>query len=212
MTSSVQVPESDHRPGTRERLLDVAERVFAERGFAGASVREITDAAGANLAAINYHFHSKENLYSEVFSRRFAHLHGQFLTGLRNDEALAGGDLDAALTSFGRAFMTPYADPEYSRRVRDLCARELIEAQLPPGLFVREFIAPVIEMIMGLIRRARPDMDEGVTRSCAHSFLAQLLHVVKGARITAGTDIAFAPLDQQLAHVVRFTAAAIRHL
>src|SRR5512138_3289584 len=176
------------KPGTRERLLDEAERVFAERGFSGASVREITDAAGANLAAINYHFQSKENLYAAVFSRRFAHLREEFLTRLQSDPAVAEGDLEEALTAFGRAFLGPYADPEYSQRVRDLCIRELIEAKLPAGQFMREFITPINETIAGIVRRARPELDEATQSACAESFFAQLVHVVKGARVAAGTD------------------------
>jgi AcrR family transcriptional regulator len=211
MTADPTQSDSDLKPGTRERLLDVAERVFAERGFAGASVREITDGAEANLGAINYYFRSKENLYAEVFQRRIAEVHGPFLGSLRNDRDLTEGGLEAALAAFGKAFTAPHEDPAFSRRILNLCSRELIEVQLPAGLFMREFVTPLIEMIMDIVRRARPDLDENVTRGCAHSFLAQLLHIVKGAH-AAGTDIALAPMEEQLAHVVRFTAAAIRHI
>ena len=62
-----QVIEKD----TKSALLDCAERLFLEHGLEGVSVREITDAAGANVAAINYHFSGKTNLYREVLSRRF---------------------------------------------------------------------------------------------------------------------------------------------
>ena len=55
---------------TKERILDAAERLFAERGFAATSLRSITAAAGVNLAAVNYHFRSKEALLEAVFTRR----------------------------------------------------------------------------------------------------------------------------------------------
>ena len=55
---------------TRERLLDAAERLFAERGFEATSLRDITAKAKANLAAVNYHFGSKEALVRAVFERR----------------------------------------------------------------------------------------------------------------------------------------------
>jgi AcrR family transcriptional regulator len=55
---------------TRENLLDAAERLFAERGIEGASIREITTSAGANLASINYHFGDKAGLLREVVLRR----------------------------------------------------------------------------------------------------------------------------------------------
>lgn len=54
----------------RQRILDVAEAHFAERGFFGASVRDVTDAAGVRLAAINYHFETKEELFRSVLLRR----------------------------------------------------------------------------------------------------------------------------------------------
>jgi len=55
---------------TKNQILDVAERLFASKGFAGTSLREITKEAGVNLAAINYHFQSKEKLIQQVYARR----------------------------------------------------------------------------------------------------------------------------------------------
>ncbi len=56
---------------TRRQLLEAAGAVFAEAGFRNATVREICHQAGANIAAVNYHFGDKETLYSEVL--RYAH-------------------------------------------------------------------------------------------------------------------------------------------
>jgi AcrR family transcriptional regulator len=58
------------QPDTKERILDAAEILFARDGFHFASMRAITTAAAANLAAVNYHFGSKEALLEEVFKRR----------------------------------------------------------------------------------------------------------------------------------------------
>jgi AcrR family transcriptional regulator len=55
---------------TKTRLLNVAERMFADRGFSGVSLRQLTAAAGANLAAVNYHFGSKEGLLTAIFESR----------------------------------------------------------------------------------------------------------------------------------------------
>lgn len=55
---------------TRDRLLDVTEQLIAQQGYANTSLREITAKAEANLAAVNYHFGSKEKLVSEMLSRR----------------------------------------------------------------------------------------------------------------------------------------------
>jgi AcrR family transcriptional regulator len=56
---------------TRERILDRAEVLFAQKGYRAVSVREITSAAECNLAAVNYHFGNKEKLYLEVFRSRW---------------------------------------------------------------------------------------------------------------------------------------------
>ena len=55
-----------------ERLLDAAEKLFCERGYEGTSVRDITAEAGCNIAAVNYHFGGKEQLYQELFRHRLA--------------------------------------------------------------------------------------------------------------------------------------------
>ncbi len=67
---------------TKERILDSAEALFARHGFAGASLRQVTAAASVNLAAVNYHFGSKENLINEVFRRRLDSLNEQRLQAL----------------------------------------------------------------------------------------------------------------------------------
>ena len=155
---------ADPTPGTRERLLDAAERLFAERGFAGTSVREITDAAGANLGAVNYHFRSKENLYAEVFARRVALLRDPVLAAARESreprpqEARTRRSAPSAAPSWPH---TRTATPRW--RLLGLFARETIEASLPPGLLVRELLVPTIEAIAG--RRAagaaRPARSRG---------------------------------------------------
>lgn len=60
--------------GTRERLLEVATELFAVRGFAGVSVRDLAGGAGANVATVSYHFGGKEGLYREVVRREVADL------------------------------------------------------------------------------------------------------------------------------------------
>ncbi len=76
---------------TVERILDAAEQLFAEKGFAETSLRLITSKAGVNLAAVNYHFGSKKALIQAVFSRFL----GPFCVSLEREldrrEALAGG-------------------------------------------------------------------------------------------------------------------------
>lgn len=75
---------------TKTRILDAAERLFAERGFAATSLRAITAEAGVNLAAVNYHFHSKEALLHAVFARRLGPLSQRRLQMLDEAETRVG--------------------------------------------------------------------------------------------------------------------------
>ncbi|MCU0240948.1 MAG: TetR/AcrR family transcriptional regulator [Vicinamibacteria bacterium] len=201
-----------HNPaGTRERLLDTAERLFAERGFTGTSVRRIADAAGANLGAINYHFRSKEKLYAEVFTRRIAQLRDTILAGTPVP-ARSSRDLAKTLHAFGRAFLAPHRDPAVCTHLHRLFTREMIEACLPPGTLARELVNPTIDAIAYILRQSRPRMSSATARACAHSYFVLLVHIVKGARANTGAHITATTADQQLDHVVRFTTAAVRSL
>jgi len=68
--------------GTRDRILDAAERLFAEQGFYVTTLREITQSAAVNLAAVNYHFGSKQALVVAVFQRRLDELNADRLERL----------------------------------------------------------------------------------------------------------------------------------
>lgn len=76
---------------TSERLLDTAERLFAEFGFDGVGMRALADEAGVNLGATTYHYGSKEKLYVETFMRRFRPTNAARLERLQQAEKLAGG-------------------------------------------------------------------------------------------------------------------------
>ncbi|MGH8245718.1 MAG: TetR/AcrR family transcriptional regulator [Gammaproteobacteria bacterium] len=73
-----------------ERILDAAEKLFAEKGYDAASLRAITSEARVNLAAVNYHFRSKEALLQAVFARRLGPLNRERLELLDDCEAAAG--------------------------------------------------------------------------------------------------------------------------
>src|SRR6478672_2385169 len=94
-----QLPES---AGTRERLLDAAETLFANNGFHGVSLRTITTQAGVNLAAAHYHFGSKKGLMREVFKRRLDPIHVESARLLEECLTKNGGkpDLGKVITAF----------------------------------------------------------------------------------------------------------------
>jgi AcrR family transcriptional regulator len=80
---------------TRQRLLDAAEWLFIEKGYEAMSLRHITTRAGANLAAVNYHFGGKEALIQELLSQRLNRLNQERLQLLSASERLGAGKLDA---------------------------------------------------------------------------------------------------------------------
>lgn len=93
----------------REKLLDTAEYLFAERGFFGVSIRDITEAAGVRNASINYHFETKQNLFLEVVNRRVEPLADARLRALRQVD-LQDRDLERVVMGVAQAFIKPIID------------------------------------------------------------------------------------------------------
>jgi len=90
--------------GTRDRILRTAERLFAERGFNGVSLRELALAAGVNVASVGYHFDNKEGLLSEVYRRHCGPMIEERLRGLAASSKLRG---EARIAAIIEAFIRP---------------------------------------------------------------------------------------------------------
>lgn len=116
---------------TREKILKAAERLFGEKGFASTTLRDVTDAAGVNLAAVNYHFGSKEALFKEMMRERIEPINRVRFEQL--DAALAaskGEPLD--LETIFKVIMHPLgemliADGGLDRSFLGLIARSMTE-------------------------------------------------------------------------------------
>ena len=87
---------------TKDRILGAAEELFAQYGFSGTSLRQVTSRADVNIAAVNYHFGSKENLVNEVFRRRMDEMSEKRLSALK-----AAVEASAGLEAFLAAFVEP---------------------------------------------------------------------------------------------------------
>ena len=85
---------------TKDRILGAAEELFAQYGFAGTSLRQVTSHADVNIAAVNYHFGSKDNLVNEVFRRRMDEMTAARLGQLEQARSAHPGDLRAVLAAF----------------------------------------------------------------------------------------------------------------
>ncbi|MEG3788780.1 TetR family transcriptional regulator [Lysobacter sp. CCNWLW3] len=85
---------------TKDRILGAAEELFAQFGFTGTSLRQVTSRADVNIAAVNYHFGSKENLVNEVFRRRMDDMSRQRLSALQDAVQQHPGELEPILAAF----------------------------------------------------------------------------------------------------------------
>jgi AcrR family transcriptional regulator len=85
---------------TKDRILHAAEELFAQQGFASTSLRQVTSRADVNIAAVNYHFGSKDNLVNEVFRRRMDDMSVERLKALKQAVQAHPGELEPVLAAF----------------------------------------------------------------------------------------------------------------
>lgn len=151
--------QNNNKKITRERILDKAEALFAQKGFHAVSVREITKIARCNLAAVNYHFGNKHNLYLEVFRARWVpramRVRKSFEKSLAaHDEACSLADVVEALA---KAFIEgPLSDDERQRH-HQLMARELGRPTEAFELIASQVLRPFFRELAG---RFSPFMPE----------------------------------------------------
>ncbi len=154
-TRKVEIP--------KERILFEAETLFAERGFYAVTVREITRAARCNLAAVNYHFGNKQNLYMEVFRSlwkpRAKRVLERFETALQaQGEPTLKGIIQAVAEAFIKG---PLSDGERLRHSQ-LMIREMARPTEAFEMVVEDVIAPFQRKLAGLIRPFLNGEVEGV--------------------------------------------------
>ena len=218
---AVRVPpadraERDVSTRTRERLLNAAEILFARRGYRDTSIRGITSLAACNLAAVNYHFGGKLDLYRQMFHRRLGGLREQRASEVRRAlDALHGKpDLEAFLHAFTTAFLEPHLDEiGGGRRLMQLFSRELLDPHLPPSTLRRELVRPVREGLIEAIGSIGFDVSGRAGRRCIESLVAQLVHVVRmrqAPHVSGATGRADFQLEGMIQHIARFSAAGVR--
>jgi len=164
-------------PTTKDRLLDAAEALFAHKGYDAVSIREIAGAADVNLAAVNYHFQGKENLYREVLRRRLAPKREKLLAAIAGVEA--AGDDQPRLEMLVRAFVGAHLEDALGRAHGQyglhLMAREMSEPRYGASVLVREFIGPVRARIMKILKELMPDADEARLQMVIGSLVGQCI-------------------------------------
>ncbi len=164
--------------GTRERLLNEAEIQFAQRGYRDVSIRDITNAVHCNLAAVNYHFGNKKNLYLEVFRTRWMPRARRLQESFKQSyAALAPSSLSAVVQALAQAFLEgPLTDEERVRHFQ-LMTREMTQPTEAFQVVADQVIRPFFEELADKLRPFLPEDlgDEGLILNVL-SIFAQVLY------------------------------------
>src|SRR5258708_29978925 len=149
---------SDH---TRSAILAAAERLYADRGFGDVTLRDIVAEANVNLAAVNYHFGSKDDRIADLFVTRSIATNRERLNELKRAEEAGGGraDINAILRALVGPTLRGCLGPE---RERSTAARFMIRASIesvPPIRRIRNREIDHLRKFAAAMRRSLPDRD-----------------------------------------------------
>ena len=169
---------------TRARILDAAERLFMAHGYDGTSMRQITGEAGVNLAAVNYHFGSKEALIQEVFRRRLNWLNEERMRALDEMEAAADGQALKPSQIVDAFFGTMIRMAEDEERGGVIFLRLLGRTLTDPSDFIRAFLAheykTVVERYKEALFRSLPDVPKAEIVWRFHFMLGATSYAIAG--------------------------------
>jgi AcrR family transcriptional regulator len=172
---------------TKERILDSAESLFMEHGFEATGLRQITAAAEVNLAAVNYHFGSKEELFEAVLTRRLDPMNQERVALLDGLERDAGGKPLSCEAIIGAMFIPALKLARDRERGGKNFLRLIGRAYADPAPFIRQFLsrqyAPMIARFKSAFARTLPHLPA--------KELSWRLHFLMGALsyTLAGTDV-----------------------
>ncbi|WP_300163640.1 CerR family C-terminal domain-containing protein [Solidesulfovibrio sp.] len=196
---------------TRMRLLEAAGEIFSCKGYQAATVREITRSARANLAAVHYHFGSKDRLYQAVLE----HAHREAGRRFPPDLGLpAGADARARLYAYVRALLLRLEDKSRHAWLARLMAREMAEPTSNLTLVVERCLAPASAVLRSIVADllgpgAQPlevaRFSQSIVGQCRHFVLdRQVL-----SRLHPDCDPCQGGIEAVALHVVRFSLAAL---
>lgn len=196
-------------PDTKTRILDAAEHAFATQGFDGASLRAITSEAGVNLAAVNYHFQSKEALFAAVVARRIDPINERRL------EMLDAAGENPSVHAILEAFLRPPLDVTEGFRsevIRPLLGRMY---STPGDLAVRIIknqFAPMLNRFTDALHAAVPKRTPEELKARMLFLVGAMSHVMAwGPTFTAftGAEGDGRDINWVLQQLVEFAAAGI---
>lgn len=197
---------------TRQALLEAAAEVFAREGFQRSTIREISQRAGANVAAVNYHFGDKEGLYAEVLKQQGELAQSRFpaLAGLP-----AGAPPQAQLAAFIRSFLQRVLSEELANRHGRMMAREMVEPTAALDRLVREVIQPQANLLHRIVQDLlSPDADPATVRLCGLSIVGQVLFYAHCrpvlTRLEPRKAYDFIEVERLSNHITQFSLAALQ--
>ena len=171
---------------TRDRIIKAAERLFAEHGYDGTSIRAIVAKARVNQAAINYHFGGKDGLYREVLRTAFRALTEHQLS---HQEEVKTMSREAALTEFVRRQLWPLlARDEFSRHLRIFNWETVRPTDVFRKLLTEE-ATPFIGLAVDLVRRFLPAADHRTLVVAAIWLMGQCSVFVRNREQLAGPPV-----------------------
>jgi AcrR family transcriptional regulator len=202
---------------TQYDILDAAERLFGERGFLGTSLRSVTAEAGANVAAVHYHFGSKEALLSAVVGRRIGPVNQRRLKLLDQLEANVEGitpSVEAILeTLLVPALELPADMHRQGSSVRRIVGRiysEPVEVVRP---LVAEQFGALTERYLTALERALPELSRGELVWRFRFAIGVMTHVISGNHeLVPASGPRIPPEDSAVSvkRMVEFLAAGFR--
>jgi AcrR family transcriptional regulator len=214
MGFSLATTEDTAQMATRQHLLEAAGRVFADVGYRAATVREICERAGANIAAVNYHFGDKEQLYQAVLQETYQTAIKKYPAdyGLR-----ANATAEERLRAFVHSLLLRIFSEGPSARHGKLMAREMMEPTGALDAIVREDIRPMSALLVSIVSELLgAGADEATKRLCANSVVSQALfyHHCRPVVARLHPDLKFdrAGIERLTDHIARFSLAAIKNL
>lgn len=198
---------------TRGRLLAAAARLFAERGFAKVTVRDICRKARANVAAVNYHFGGKVGLYHEVLQSAVRTMQA---TTEAAREAGASQPPDLQLRAYVEVFLQRVVGGGHDSWIHQFMLREMSDPTPALDTVIEQVIRPRMAYLCGIIVELLgcPIADPRVAR-CAMSVHVQCLALMDNpvaARMSPAFERTPQTLETMTDHITRFSLAGIREI
>lgn len=199
---------------TKHRMLEVAEALFGEHGVDRVSIRDITEAAQVNVAAVNYHFGSKEELIAAVFERRLAPLNAERLRMLDRAEAGAGSK-GPAVEQILEAFVHPALrcceqNENSNSAFALLLGRCLAETRPEVEALLREQFAPLAARFEKALMKACPHLSRSDVYWRLKFTFGALHHWLLTRERFIPSWAEKTTIDDQIRKLITFTAAGFR--